>query len=593
MMTLKDFKNNISSTLLERGYNYFLDECVDNLDKVASGVWMAQVHGTDTYTVEIRTDRTQIKGWDCDCPYDYGPICKHVIATFYAIAESMELEKSQPKQGTGKKKSNKKDKVGEIFKKTSREDLQQFIVSQFRRDYGLRNAFIAYFAELLNEDQDKKYRTIVRNIFKAAQGRHGFIDYYSAKTLTGPLFDLAQKSEELMVKKNITEALAICKTLIEEIPIFINNMDDSDGGAGSVVEVAFDTFIRISDKAPPLLKDELFTYCLSEYPKEKYHDFCFEDRFLRALPLLVTIEEQEKQFLDLIDQQIEVEKRKIYSDYSIVQLIKTKIDYLQRAKRENEAQALIETNVNYADFREILVNQAISKKEFNLAKELCKDGIAIAKKDQQWGIENKWYNKLLEISEKEESKEGVRKWSEKLYFDNHFSMEYYLKLKSTYSKDEWTDRCEEIINKLKGKDQRGGYGQVTALAEIFIEEKYSDRLLKLLQINSKEISLIDDYAAHLQSSYPAEILTLYEEGVREYAKSTGRSIYNEVANYLKKMKKIKGGEEKAKALIQYFREQYKNRKAMMEVLNKNFPETIPIPKDKEVQKIIDANLRLL
>ena len=107
MMTLKDFENNISSTLLERGYNYFLDGCVDNLDKVASGLWMAQVHGTDTYTVEVRTHRTQIKGWDCDCPYDYGPICKHVIATFYAIVESMELEKSQSKQGTGKKKSNR------------------------------------------------------------------------------------------------------------------------------------------------------------------------------------------------------------------------------------------------------------------------------------------------------------------------------------------------------------------------------------------------------------------------------------------------------------------------------------------------------
>ena len=76
-------------------------------------------------------------------------------------------------------------------------------------------------------------------------------------------------------------------------------------------------------------------------------------------------------------------------------------------------------------------------------------------------------------------------------------------------------------------------------------------------------------------------------------KAQEETFYNEAANYLEKMKKIKGGKEKVKALIQYFREQYKNRRAMMEVLNKNFPETIPVPKGKEVQKNIDSHLKLL
>ncbi|MCH7772525.1 MAG: family 10 glycosylhydrolase, partial [Bacteroidetes bacterium] len=488
--------------------------------------------------MEIRTDSKQIKGWDCDCPYDHGPICKHVVATFYAIVECIELEKTIPKQGAGKKKRNRKDRIEDLFKNASKEALQQFIVSQFRRDYGLKNAFIAHFAELLNEDQNEKYHTIVRNIYKAAQGRHGFVDYYSARTLTVQLSDLAEKSEELLVKKNITEALALCKTLIEEVPIVVYNMDDSDGGASSVIDYAFNTFFHIAEQAPPILKDELFDYCLSEYPKEKYHDFGFEDEFLRILPLLITLEEQEKQFFELINQQIELEKKNDFSDYRIVKLIKTKIDYLQRAKREDEAQVLIETNINYADFREILLNQAISKKEFNLAEKLCNEGIAIAKMDQHPGIENKWYIKLLEISEKKKSKEEIRKWSEKLYFDNYFDMEYYQKLKSTYSKDKWSDKSEEIINKLKGKNQKGGYGEVRALAEIFIEEKYTDRLLKLLQINSKKISFIDEYADYLKKSYPKDLLTFYEEGVKRYAKSTGRDIYNEAANYLEKMKKI-------------------------------------------------------
>ena len=58
MITLNNFEKKISSVLLERGYEYYLKECVDNLEKVASGVWMTQVYGTHTYAEKVRTQRT-------------------------------------------------------------------------------------------------------------------------------------------------------------------------------------------------------------------------------------------------------------------------------------------------------------------------------------------------------------------------------------------------------------------------------------------------------------------------------------------------------------------------------------------------------
>jgi hypothetical protein len=591
-MTLKEFEKDISSKLIEKGYNYFMSDCVDNLDKVAPGLWMARVHGTETYIVEVRTHKTKIKGWDCDCPYNYGPICKHVIATFYAIAEKMGLKKSQREQKGGKKESVKKNRIGDIFKKASKEELQQFIVEQFRRDHGLKNAFIAYFAHFLDEDQEEKYRIIVRNMYKAAQGQHGFIDYHSADPLISLLFDLAQKAEELLAEKNIMESLSICKTLIEEVPVFIYNMDDSDGGPGMVMDQAFDTFCKIADQAPPLLKDSLFAYCLLEYPKGKYHDFGFEDRFIQILPLLITTKDQERKFFDIIDQQIEAEKGNTYPEYTITQLIKTKIDYLQRAKRENEALSLIEANIQYPEFREILVDQAIARKDFDAAKLLCLEGIKVAERKNYFGTENKWYNKLLEIAEKGKDIPEIRKWSEKLYFDDCYNMKYFQKLKSTYPKKEWAHICEEIINKLKDNDQIGGYSEVQTLAQIFVEEKYSDRLMKLLQLNSRDLFFIDNFSGYLKNEFPVEILALYEEGIKEYAKNTGRRIYNDVAKFLKKMKKIKGGKEEVKVLIQYFRNQYKIRRAMIEVLNKNFPETMPPLKGKEVQGMINKNLKI-
>ena len=585
-MTLKNFEKSISSTILERGNNYFNSGYVGNLDEVEANLWVADVFGTDDYRIEIKTDKTEIKSWLCDCPYDQGPICKHVVATFYAINNSLEKPKT-------KEKKKSKNKVNEIFSKVSKEDLQQFLQLQFRKNRGLKNSLIAHFAELLDEDSYSKYRLIIKSEVSAATGRQGFIDYYSANSFSDSLYELVQKADELIVNKNIMEALAICKVIIEEIPNIIQNMDDSGGGAGSVFEYAFETLSTIVNIAPPMLKDDLFDYCITEYPKEKYHDFGFEDDFLRILPNVVTTEEQEKEFFKLVDNEIKKSSKDDYKRYAIVRLINTKITYLQQAKREGEAHALIEKNKNYSEFREILVNNAISKNDFELAKELCNEGIIIAKNTESWGPDLEWHQKLLEISEKENSTEDIRKYAEYLYFNNRFQLDFYRKIKQTYSKDEWGNKCEKIINKIKGPEERGAYDKATALADVFVEEKYFNRLLTLMELNQKDIYFVDRYATHLKKTYPAKVLIFYGNAVKKIAINTGRKFYNEMAKYMLKMKKIEGGNEKVNILIKNFREQYKPRRAMKEIFDKIFPETIVKPKGSDLQKHINSNLRLL
>jgi len=275
---------------------------------------------------------------------------------------------------------------------------------------------IAHFAELLDEDLSLKYKTIVRNYYKAAQGRHGFIDYRSASTLTKPLYELAEKASDLLAGGDKMESLAICKSLIEEVPGFIHNMDDSDGEAGYVVELAFETFGQIAASAPPMLKDELFDYCVGEFSKQKYCDFGFEDSFLNFLPELVSSEEQEGKFMRLIDRQIEVEQGIPYTRFHITRLIKIKVDYLLRADREEEALALIEEHQHLPDFREMLIDRAVTKKDFKTAKNICHEGIRIAGEEHFYGHIQTWQVKLHTIAKLKKNVPDQRKWSEKLFF---------------------------------------------------------------------------------------------------------------------------------------------------------------------------------
>jgi hypothetical protein len=177
---------------------------------------------------------------------------------------------------------------------------------------------------------------------------------------------------------------------------------------------------------------------------------------------------------------------------------------------------------------------------------------------------------LLEIAKALEDVSEIRKWAEFLFFDNSHQMKFYLELKKTYNASEWPDICEEIINKIRKPEKRGGLGAANAIAAIFIEEKYYDRLLGLLKLNSSKVEFIDLYAKHIQDKYPAEIIILYENSVNEYAKNTGRDIYNNVALYLSKMQKITGGQLVVSKMIATYRNIYRIRKAMIEVLDKNF-----------------------
>ncbi|MFA5668724.1 MAG: SWIM zinc finger family protein [Balneolaceae bacterium] len=563
-MTITDFEQNISAEILERGHDYFLSQLVDGLEKVAPGLWMAQVHGSEIYMVQVNTSRTNIKSWECNCPYDHGPICKHIVAVFYAIAEEMGAKKPH----SAKKKKSSKSSIQDIFSKTTKEELQAFIINQFNTHKGLKNALLVHFSEYLEEDSEHKYRSIVRNTYKAAQGRYGFIDYNSAHKLSHSLYDLLDKAQDLAAAKNIEESLAICKTLIEEVPIFIQNMDDSSGSAGDIFITALGLLDEIATTAPPLVKDELFTYLIVESEKEKYYDFGFGDYFLNLLPGLITTTEQEEAFFKMIEERMKVIKKRPYAEYSLNQLLQLKAIYLADSGQDEEALAIIEANKDYPEFRRMLIDQAITSNNIEQAKALCKEGIKLSKEKGNPGTTHEWERMLLEFAIMQKDVPEIRKQAETLFFNGHFDMQYYKIIKDTHKKEDWPEHCEVIINRIKGIRVYGNYRQADSLADIFIEEKYWERLLKLVELNSSQLRFVDEFAEYLKDDHPTEVLTFYENGIKTLATQAGRNIYNDIAKHLKKMKKIEGGDIIVADIISYFRTQYKNRPAMMEIMDK-------------------------
>lgn len=534
-MTLKDFEKNISTAILERGYKYYVKKRILSLEEDTDGTWLAEVSGKEIYYVSLKISGIKINSWDCDCPFDEG-ICKHVTAVLYALSEN-ELLKTKPAK-KDQAKNNKTKMIDSVFNRITKEEMKEFILFLFSNNRRIKNEFLAYFAEYIDENPGTKYKTVIKSYIRSAQDKYGFVDYRSANSLTRELGNLLNKAQELLEKRNLIESLAICKAMIEEVPLLAQHMDDSSGRIYELMNFSFDLFSQIIQQAPPLLKDELFQYCVEKYSEEMYHDYDLGDEFLHLLPELITIEEQEKQYLKMIDDQIEKEKKLAHSDYKISHLLQTKIDYLMSHDMTEQAWRLVEENRQFPKFMELLVDKAMKKKDYLSAVKLCFEGIKIAEAKNHSGTVNNWNEILLTIYEKTKNIVEIRKISRKLFFEKDYSLKHYKKLKSTYVQNEWAEICEGIIEDIKGKNNIGGYYNAQILADIFVEENYKERLLKLMQINSDKIRFVDQYAEQLKKYYPDELISLYAIGIKNLANILVEIIMRKLHTFLKNYKKI-------------------------------------------------------
>ena len=76
------------------------------------------------------------------------------------------------------------------------------------------------------------------------------------------------------------------------------------------------------------------------------------------------------------------------------------------------------------------------------------------------------------------------------------------------------------------------------------------------------------YHAAFAASFPKKTLDLFSKAIDKYAENTGRSIYENIVRLFTKMVKIEGGNIIVREMISQYRIIYKNRKAMMEIINR-------------------------
>ena len=86
MMNINNFEKYIEKKIISRGKSYYNSGSVLEVERLSMDKFGALVEGTDDYNVTVEIDRKlNVVFHTCDCPYDWGDVCKHVVAVLFEL----------------------------------------------------------------------------------------------------------------------------------------------------------------------------------------------------------------------------------------------------------------------------------------------------------------------------------------------------------------------------------------------------------------------------------------------------------------------------------------------------------------------------
>lgn len=567
-LPLNHFEEYIDEPLLKRGLSYFKKGFVHEPAEIRPGDYEAVVEGSEDYTVKLSIRNGVITEHSCDCPYDMGAVCKHVVAVIFYLEQDQLGLSQNPTKGSTKKakasssKSSKRktiaQQVNDLLGKVTHDELILFVREQASKDSLFRDLLLASFAQYNPNESKALYTKQVNTLIKVARGKYGFLDSSGAKSVSKDLSSMLSLAEHYIHKGNHKSAFFICTAIMDELISALGYADDMDGHLTDTIYDAYDTLTAITQADPPEeVRKLILKYCLTSFRKRSFSGWDWHINFLRlAAHLLNTDDEMEELFkrIDAIPRS---------SDYELKKAQEIQYDVLLRRKGESAAQRYLEQNIDNPSFRARAIQDALDQKDYEKATALANDGI---EQDSGYpGLQIDWYDWLLKIAESQKDSERIILYARYLLQESHNpKRDYYQILKETVPPEQWADFIETIIQEAM---RHKPYYRADLVASIFIREEWWSRLLELVK---KEYTLdqLAKYEKHLAKHHPSELADLYAKRIIRYVKDhVGRDHYRTACRYIRRMIKL-GARDKADAVISQLRHSYGRRRALIEELDK-------------------------
>lgn len=428
-MNLENFKDNINGIILDRGSDYYYEGNIVESFKNGENQYVFEIEGSESYEVIVELDDDdEIIYSECDCPYDFGPICKHEVAAYFELVDIRDAERSSKYT---KKNIVKNISLKDSLNKISKGELIEIILAVAKENKSFKEKLMVKYAKETLVDEVEQYREYIDAVVKKYTKEEGFIRYRQG-------YNFVEEMEYIFEKIEVTNdcliALDIAIILLEEAISAIQYADDSHGEIGGLISNSMNAIYEIATK-PNLtedLKNEIFNKILEETRSKVFMGW--EEFQFDMLNICTNFIDKEENRISLVKEINSLIEKEDEDSYNIESLLEMLFKIIEQYESDEEINKFINVNSKYTFLREILINRYMDENNYEKVLELALEG---EKKDSNYrGLVLKWkeikykaYKKLLLKVEQE-------KLAKELLFDGNF--EYYKELKELNKKREKT-----------------------------------------------------------------------------------------------------------------------------------------------------------
>ena len=581
MITISNFEKYVLPQILMRGEDYYESDAVLEIEEESQGEWIATVCGTENYEVTVSMEGNEIIAWECDCPYD-GNICKHVVATLLAIRDSRnkvarflsakeaDFQVSIPEKNAAKMVMD--EEVEQILLFAEPDKLSDFVLKYASSHSDFKSALLETFlpkkpvAKLSVDYQmeiEKCFNSAYKNGPKRGRYYEPEIDW---DEVSGKVDGYLAKATLLLQRQDLEEAATIALQILRSIgnnyieEDFLYNDGDIDFEISC--EDAGDLLLEIvkHSGASQVLKENILNEATKISKMATYREYELYDMDELVQQIMLSVQSKEEALLSINHL---IEERKEHRE--LYKLVLRKVEILEELGKTVEAEATLSEFLYLPEIRRREAENLLDGKCYEKAISMLNEGIVIAEKAGEYSILREWREQLLSIYEEVHDITKVIEMCRLLFIHTNGSLDYYHKLKSLISSTDWKEYLSTLLQETTFFDY---WGSGNTKAEIYIEEKEYDKLFSFLStVEYRRLDALVQYASHLNATHSSEILSLFTDDLRVYAeKNLGRSHYEYIARVLRGMRKLNGGKDVVKQLVEEFRVLYKRRPAMMQEL---------------------------
>ncbi|EPY2278994.1 SWIM zinc finger family protein [Clostridium sporogenes] len=530
-MNINDFEKYTNNTILDRGYFYYIDGNIMDIYNHGANEYIFEVQGSEDYQVIVKIDeKGEILYSSCDCPYDFGPICKHEVEAYFKLFEILNSKDNE--KGVIKEVVILPD-IREVLSALSKEELMNIIVDITKKDETLRNGIIVRYSKGDDIEELKKCKNLIDSIVKKYIAREGFIPYRETYYFVEEMETLLEKVTDT---DNIILALDIALLLLNETIEAFQYADDSNGDIGGLVLETIENIGEIIGNNKNLdinSREKLFNKLIEESENKIFYEWEeYKIYILRICTEFADVEKFRNKLRSKIEYMIDKNTNNNHRKYTNENMLLILFDIINLYGTKEEADQFIKNNLSFTSFRELFINKYIKEKNYTKVIELALEG---EKQDIQYGgLLTKW-KEIRYIAYKELSmKEEQQKLARELLLDGNFLYYRELKKLTTEDKEAFYNRLKQELKNFRGWQQRNIY------LKVIEEENDLDEIMKFVRKNPEDI---ETYANMLVDKFKYEVIEVYKKYIKlEASCSSNRKGYQRVCEIIKRYEKIAGKE---------------------------------------------------